>query len=124
LGLSPAAQDALREERVTEGHARAILSLKDYPKQQEELLLLIQKNGWSVRQAEQFATATKRGATTTRQAAKSTGNETTQTKAIGEALGTEVTIRRMAKGGRLVISFKSDDDLKRLYKLLQKLNKQ
>lgn len=121
LQLSPAAHQALREERITEGHARALLSLKDYPLQQEELLILIQKNNWSVRQAEQFATATKKGAHSVKQAVKSTDAETPQTKAVSKALKAPVTIRRMAKGGRLVITFKTEDELNRLYKLLQSL---
>jgi ParB family chromosome partitioning protein len=120
LQLSPAAQQALREERITEGHARALLALRDYPQQQAELLILIQKNLWSVRQAEQFVTATKKGGET-ETAVRSTASETPETETISQVLKAPVSIKRMAKGGRLIISFKTDRDLQRLYTLLQKL---
>ena len=123
LQLPPAAQAALREERISEGHARSLLALKDYPQQQEELLLLIQKNKWSVRQAEAFVTATKQGAKTTETATSHTERETPQTRLLGEVLRTDVSVHRMAKGsGRLIISFKNEADLDRLFELLQKLS--
>src|SRR5690606_17338541 len=54
LQLPPEALDALRESKLTEGHARAILALKPYPEKQKELLDAILSQGWSVRQAERF----------------------------------------------------------------------
>lgn len=121
LQLPPAAQDALQYGRITEGHARAILSLKQNPEQQEQLLLLIQKNSWSVRQAEQFVVATKAGASTAEKAKKRTAVNTPETDALTKILKRPVTINHMAKGGRLVIRFKTDKDLDDLMKLLQKL---
>jgi ParB family chromosome partitioning protein len=60
LQLPDSARLALQEGKISEGHARAILSLKGNKTKQEELLSCILNNGWTVRQAEQFATATKR----------------------------------------------------------------
>ncbi|MBX4201940.1 ParB/RepB/Spo0J family partition protein, partial [Candidatus Saccharibacteria bacterium] len=65
LQLPDDAREALREGKITEGHARAILSLKGLDDEQAELLRSIQNNGWTVRQAEQFATAAKKGASAT-----------------------------------------------------------
>src|SRR5579862_6021463 len=62
LQLPDDAREALRTSKITEGHARAILSLKGMEDKQRELLRSILNNGWTVRQAEQFATAAKRGA--------------------------------------------------------------
>ena len=61
LQLPPNAQEALQKQTITEGHARQILSLKDYPAKQEELLRLTIKNNWSVRQIERYVTAFKAG---------------------------------------------------------------
>lgn len=118
LQLPPAAQDALRSERISEGHARSILALKDYPKQQEQLLLLIQRKGWSVRQAEQFVTAAKSGAETVEKAKKRTSSTTPATKSLSKILNRPVTVNHMAKGGRLVIRFDTDSDLDDLIALL------
>jgi len=53
LDLPNEARRALREEKITEGHARAILAVDD-PKKQKALLTQILKNGISVREAESF----------------------------------------------------------------------
>jgi len=110
LQLPDSAMQALRDAKITEGHARAILSLKAWPDKQEELLRSILDNNWTVRQAEQFATAAKAGADA--QAAKNrTASETDLTKNLGEKLGTKVQIKHTAKGGQLIIRFNSDDHL-------------
>lgn len=123
LQLPPAAQDALQNERITEGHARAILSLKDIPERQEELLLLIQRNGWSVRQAEQFVVAAKNGAATSQKATTRTASTTPETKQLAKLLARPVSVAHMAKGGRLVIRFQTDDDLNDLIRLLGTVRK-
>jgi ParB family chromosome partitioning protein len=110
LQLPDSAMQALRDAKITEGHARAILSLKAWPDKQEELLRSILDNNWTVRQAEQFATAAKAGADA--EAAKNrTASETDLTKNLGEKLGTKVQIKYTAKGGQLIIRFNSDEHL-------------
>ncbi len=121
LQLTPAAQQALRDEKISEGHARAILALKDFPEAQQELLVLIQKNGWSVRQAEQFVVATKSSAGSTKTAQKRTENSNPATQELSKFLHRPVTITHTAKGGKLQIGFTSNDDLEKLLKLLEQL---
>lgn len=121
LQLPPTARKALGEEKISEGHARAILALKDSPSAQEELLALIQKNGWSVRQAEQFVVATRSGAGSSVVAQKSTKSSTAETEALAGRLKRTVSIRHLAKGGQLQIGFSSAEDLERLIKLLERL---
>jgi ParB family chromosome partitioning protein len=121
LQLPPDAQEALQNQLISEGHARALLALNDYKKQQEQLLLLIQQNGWSVRQAEQFVVATKAGADSTKKAEKRTAGETPQTQALSKILGHPVSLNHMAKGGRLVIRFSNDKDLDKLISLLSSI---
>jgi ParB family transcriptional regulator, chromosome partitioning protein len=121
LQLSPSAQDALRTNKISEGHARSILALKDFPAAQEELLTLIQKRGWSVRQAEQFVVATKSGAENTDVAQKRTKASSPETVALSKSLARPVSIKHMAKGGRLEIGFTTNEDLEKLIKLLESL---
>ncbi len=121
LQLPSSAQDALRSGKISEGHARSVLALKGFPQQQEELLLLIQKHGWSVRQAEQFVVATKSGSKTAEKAQKRTASSTPQTEQLSKVLNRPVSVTHMAKGGRLVIRFKTDEDLDDLVDLLGKL---
>lgn len=118
LQLPEAARQALRERAITEGHARAILALKDQPELQEKLLGLITSQGWSVRQAEQFVSAHKEGMETTQAVQKRTVKETPETKQLAKRIGTKVTIHHTAKGGRLEIHFKDDGQLSELYQKL------
>ena len=118
LQLPEAARTALREQKITEGHARAVLALKDIPGKQAELLASIQKHAWSVRQAERFVVSVKEGykeADATRERMRS---ETPVTKKISKRLGAPVHIRRMAKGGKLEITFKTDEELEKITALL------
>lgn len=111
LQLPELARQALHERKITEGHARAILALKDFPEQQLELLAGIQKHAWSVRQAERFVTSVKDGYREKQATRARMQLETPETKQISKRLGAPVQIRRTAKGGKLEITFKSDDEL-------------
>jgi ParB family chromosome partitioning protein len=119
LQLPDSAREALRGGRISEGHARAILALKAYPVKQEELLRSILNNGWTVRQAEQFVVASRKGADSTGAAGR-TAAENDLTKLIGSQLGTKVQIKHTARGGQIIIHFSTDDELKRLSERIQK----
>lgn len=121
LQLPDDARIALSENRITEGHARAILALKGQLPLQAELLKNILQHGWSVRQAEQFVTSQKQGAKSEKAVSARMANETPETKRIGEALKTPVTLKRTAKGGRIEIHFKSEKDLGKLLRRLADL---
>ncbi|HET7827776.1 MAG TPA: ParB/RepB/Spo0J family partition protein, partial [Candidatus Saccharimonadales bacterium] len=110
LQLPTDAMEALRQAKISEGHARAILSLKGMADKQTELLRSIQNNSWTVRQAEQFATAAKKGADA-KGAKQRTASETQLTKQIGATLSAKVQIKHTAKGGQLIIRFDSDEHL-------------
>lgn len=112
LQLPEEAKQALREQRISEGHARAILALKDAPEKQAELLAAIDKYGWSVRQAEQFVISTREGAKTSQAMRTKMAKTTPQTQALSNKIKAPVTIKRTAKGGRLEIHFASDSELK------------
>lgn len=119
LQLPDEAKEALRKSSITEGHARAILALRDDADAQAELLRSILEFGWSVRQAEQFVTASRANSKAAPKAVKKhmqTSN--TQTEALSQRLKTAVSIRRTAKGGKLEIFFKDDKDLERITQAL------
>jgi ParB family chromosome partitioning protein len=118
LQLPEGARDALQAGKISEGHARAILALKTMPEKQEELLDTIVKNSWSVRQAEQFVVSCKQGVITKTAVKERMATETPETKRIGERLHAPVSIKRTAKGGRVEIGFKSDEELQRLLDVL------
>ncbi len=117
LQLPPAASDALTTSQISEGHARAILALKGDTQRQNYLLNTIIEQGWSVRQAERFVSSVKQGVKQTKAAHKRTEPETPETKSLSKKLGTAVTIRRTARGGKLEITFTSDEELNRIITL-------
>lgn len=114
LQLPDDARDALATKRITEGHARTILSLKDMPEKQAELLNSIQKHGWTVRQAEQFVTSIREGHKETKATHERMSAETPETQRLSQRIGSPVFIRRTAKGGKLEIVFKSDEELTKI----------
>jgi ParB family chromosome partitioning protein len=120
LQLPPDAREALQQKKISEGHARAVLALKGDQIKQQELLELIINNHWSVRQAEQFVTSVKQGAESKR-AKRATIAETPETKKLGKLLKTKVTVKRTAKGGRLEIHYKDDQELSGLLERFGKI---
>lgn len=116
LQLPEAAREALNKGLISEGHGRSVLALKDYPEAQADLLDAIIKSGWSVRQAEQFVAAykAKAGQTKAKDVKQHMQKTTLETKQLGKKLHANVTIARTAKGGRIQITFTSDDELKRI----------
>jgi len=119
MQLPEPARLALQEKHITEGHARAILAIKDWPEKQLHLLESIQKLGWSVRQAERYVTSLKEGVKDDKSVRERVETETPATKILSQRLATPVHIKRMARGGRLEITFKTDEELE---KIVQKLS--
>lgn len=112
LQLSDEAKEALAQGRITEGHARAILSLSN-PEQQKAMLVTLLAGGITVRQAEEAA----RRESTRRVAVPSPELAELEDR-LREALRTKVELHRGRKGGRLVIHFYSDEELEAIYQLL------
>jgi ParB family chromosome partitioning protein len=121
LGLPEAARDALAAGKISEGHARAILALKNDQERQNYLLKTIIGQGWSVRQAERFVSSVKAGIREPAKAQARTATETPATKQLSQKLGHPVTIQRSAKGGKISLGFTSDAELDTLLTLLAQL---
>ena len=113
LQLPDSATEALTKAKISEGHARAILALKDSPALQEKLLESILANGWTVRQAEQFVKDTRMGEPK-KKFDELTTDQASFVSKVSERLSTPVEIKRGARGGRIVIKFKSDSDLQKI----------
>lgn len=114
LQLPEFALEALHTNKITEGHARAILSLKGQEPKQQELLRQIISKGWSVRQAEQFATSYKQGARDKKEVSRKMSITNPGTEKLSKKLGSPVSIKRLAHGGRLEIHFKDDSELENI----------
>lgn len=119
LQLPDQAMKALNDNKITEGHARAILSLKGNETKQLMLLKNIIDNGWSVRQAEQFVVSSKQGAETIKQVTQKMSTSTPETERLSKRLNTPVSIKRTARGGRLEIRFSNDEELRALFNKLK-----
>lgn len=118
LQLPPEAREALRQGRMSEGHARAVLALKQSPAKQKELFSCILNNGWTVRQAEQFVVAAKRGATAAK-ARNQTLSENDLTRSLSRKLDVPVKIKHTARGGQLIIQFGSESELEQIAEKLR-----
>jgi len=120
MQLPDKAKEALRSGKITEGHARAILALKDNTSAQATLLENIIKHSWTVRQAEQFVVSHKQGFHETKKTRERMRTETPATKTLSKRIGAPVFIRRTAKGGKLEVTFVSDEQLEKIIKILSK----
>ena len=115
---------AIADEVITEGHARAILTVADEIKQ-KALLRAVIESGLSVRQTEEAA---RRAIELARPESKTTARGSRNreerempvaTRALESdfrsALGTKVQVFRSRKGGKIVLHFYSEEELEALY---------
>lgn len=119
LNLPLEVKRAVSSGRLSEGHARVVLSLIE-PDKQLELAAMIQERGWTVRQAEEFARGFRGTAGTKAKAEERISSTNNYTRALGDYLGTKVTQTSTAKGGKLVIEYYSDEELERIYQSILK----
>jgi len=110
-------RNQLLQNRITSGHARAILSLESKEKQ-KELCALIIKKGLSVREAEALAKRWSEKPKKSITAVKKKGDLETQLNSLQDSLrkylGTKVQINRKGKRGKIEIEYYSHQDLERI----------
>jgi ParB family chromosome partitioning protein len=115
LKAARAVREALLEERISEGHARALLGLEQDEAQAAALKTVLKRN-LNVRQTE---TLVRRmlGREKVQRKPESTPSPATREleSRFREALSTKVSLRRKDEGGRLVIYFYSEEELSSLY---------
>ncbi len=127
LKLPPDIQIALADESISEGHARAILTVTD-EQRQKALLRAVIDGGLSVRQTEEAARRaneepkSKAHAAPARIAAPPARAERDMpaaTRALEDdfrkALGTKVQVSRSRRGGKIVVYFYSEEELEAVY---------
>ncbi len=129
LNLPAKIQNGIVERKISMGHARALLSIKD-----EETMLMvydqIQKYDFSVRKVEETAKALSAASNATEnpqqiQKTKKTSDDDylSLQKQLSKSLEATVAFKRNSKGdGKIIIPFKNDDDLERILGLLDKIN--
>lgn len=122
LQLPDFAKQAVADGTITEGHARQILALSSDETAQHDLLDHILKEGWSVRKAEQYVIGYRKGGELNEKravAVRSTRTETAFTKHLSERITLPVIQKTMGgQGGQIIISYKTEEELKTLEKLL------
>ena len=113
LSLPLVAKAALSKDEITEGHARAILSLPN-ERAQISLLEVILKERLSVRQAESLAQKYKGEKPPQPEAKPRPPEVSALEEQLQNTLGTRVVLRRGRKGGTISIRFYSDEELNSL----------
>jgi ParB family chromosome partitioning protein len=128
LKLPAEIQLGIREKTISMGHARAIINLEK-PEVQLDLYHRIVEGDLSVRKVEEMVRKIQLGAdeTTNRKnsdnAASAVSDYSELQNHLERHFGTNVEFRRNNKGqGRIVIPFRSDEDLERIVAILDKLN--
>lgn len=121
LTLPLVIQEGLQHERITMGHAKAILGI-EREEEQSFLYEQIVKKQLTVRQAEQWVTTLKRKIKGQEQASRDVSKSLyleEWTRHIRECLGSKVCIRpKGEKEGELCIDYHSWEELEHLYLLL------
>ena len=117
LKLPLEVKEQLVKNRITSGHARAILSIENKEKQRELCALIVEK-GLSVREAEALA---KRWSEKPKKKAipvRESGDLEIQLNSLRDSLrrclGTKVHIAQKGKRGKIEIEYYSHEDLQRL----------
>ncbi len=124
LKLPADVQDLLQARQLSEGHARALLTLTE-PTEMSRVAKEVVTNGWSVREVE----ALVRGEAPEKPRGKMMKKPATQKPATADArrvedalrkrLGTDVRLTAKRRGrGLLTISYYSNDDLARLLEVI------
>lgn len=125
LKLPDEMQNALVEDKLTAGHARALLAVKD-SNDRRLLFSKIVESGMNVRKAEELATDLNNGCgkkkdelSISKKSSKDPNLSEIEQKFI-EAFGTKVVINGNLEKGKIEIEYFSKDDLDRLYNLISK----
>jgi ParB family chromosome partitioning protein len=116
LRLPDQVKAALLEDRITEGHARALLAAES-PEMMIQLLETIISRSLNVRQTEELV---RRQTAEARPKAKEAPSPDTVEleNRFREKLGTKVRLSRSKKGGKLIIHFYSEEELQALYDII------
>jgi len=110
--------DSLSQGKISEGHARPLMMLNDRPAEQSVLFKEIIFKKLTVREAEGIARRIAYDKVRKKERAFDPEIIDLEEK-LREALGTRVQIERRDVGGKIMIDFFSNDDLKSLLNIIQ-----
>lgn len=116
LNLPPVVRRLLQEGQIAPGHARALLSVEDAGKA-GELARQAARDGWSVRETEKRAGATRRK----KQRKKPEPDPVVQSleEVLREHLATRVSVKpSRGGGGTIQIAYHDDTDFERVFELV------
>ena len=118
LKLPPAVSRLVSENRLSPGHARALLAANSAPQEMLRLAETILEKGWSVREAERQAKKSRREKLLVPPKVQDP-NEAAAEDRLRLALGTKVEISTKTKDtGEIRIHYYSHDDLMRIFALI------
>ncbi len=118
LKLPAYIKDYVSEGKISQGHARTLITIED-EKIQKEICDRIIKEGLSVRETEKIVSSV--GKNLKRKPAKrvKSANTIKVEEELKEALGTRIKINENGKKGKIEIEYFSKDELERLIELLK-----
>jgi ParB family chromosome partitioning protein len=118
LALSTEMKRALKEDKITEGHAKALLSIEDEGKRQALFEKIVSGN-MNVRDAEKAA----RKASGKKSEPQERDDDNLVIDQLAEDLntylGTKVKIKRGRKGGKIEVQYYSIEELTRIYQKIK-----
>jgi ParB family chromosome partitioning protein len=118
LNIPESVKEDILNERLSEGHARALLGIKDKTSLIAAADLVI-KRGMSVRETEKLVRKISYGKGSTTRLWKTTDAQTTKySEQLSKKLGYSAHIQKMTKGGKLVIRYNNVEELDDLMKKL------
>lgn len=122
LGLPQEMLTALGEGKINEGHTRPLLMLIDRPEEQQTLFKEIMLKRLTVREAE--AIARRIAYDRVKKKDRAFDPELVEIEErLTESLGTRVVIEKREQGGKVVIDFFSNDDLRSILDIIKKNKK-
>jgi ParB family transcriptional regulator, chromosome partitioning protein len=121
LGLAPPVQTLLMEDKISAGHARALLAVSS-AQTQEKLARAVIEKGLSVRSLENLVAPRARGPEKQdpKPAPKVDPNIRAAVLELERALGTRVKVVGSERRGKIEISYFSADDLARIYEWIMR----
>lgn len=123
LKLPAEIQLGIKDRKISMGHARAIVNLED-PEEQMEVYRKILKFELSVRKVEELVRKIQEPAEVVTETVEPGTDQYSDLKDhLSKQFNTTIEFKRSNKGsGKIVIPFKSDEDLERIIAILDKLN--
>lgn len=126
LKLPPEIQVGIREQKITMGHARALINISE----EETRLMIYQqilKYDFSVRKVEEIVrelnNTTSEESIKTRKKHRTPQEYEQLKKHLSKYFATDVDFRRYVNGnGKIIIPFSNDDQLEKIIAILDKLN--